>query len=758
MSHSVVSLPVSETNPCFETISCEVIRSMPGRTRGSHKVSYREPTSEIDTEDEEARFGHTKPVQRPSRKRRRVSYHEESSGSDHGVECERGVSSGPATQGSRRRATKGPTSKQDDRASICRQPTSTKKTTTSLGTKHSKKLQSDTVNARTMEEAFDVCHLGGKVPPWQTLPYEILLEIFQYAAYPLATGLFIPNNSSIKWLLRSALLCKGFAEPALSALYYSPPLYPPSRAHKLLASLADQLDTSFLNYRAKVKYLDFEAVRVLTFKHEGRPPLQLAELVAMTPQICGIRMHLSSDLPSSKSYALCHPRRNTCYQSSLFPALNDNNIRLSEWLWNANLGAGSHSGDDNRKEIHRMRAFQTLERLFFLNSNHKDDIERFASAASILPNLKDLTLKNVEIEEHQHLELLPSNLESLAIINCQSVKSSVLAPFLRSHGGNLRRVVLNHNNSLDLAFLPHLATSCPKLEFLQMDLRYHSSYIAFRDSEPTFKLLLSHDMIPSWPRTLQRLELFHLRKWDTTAASNFFSSLVDSAADLPNLRHIDIKASIGESNWRDRISFRNRWTSRMEKVFKRVPAPPDPRLNSITMFMKHKKDFRNPSITGTKLGPVTVKMDKGEIFSHIGVQPLDGTTNPPSDSDTPLASRLRSTQLNHPPSVPHIPRPSRKRRKRKRATEADSSTEEDSALEDLNIDEPSRPPADDEDDKDMYIQGMCDVVRVAIDNLRPTEEQLGESDFLDEEISGDEDWVEDDDVRGGGGGGDGYAW
>ncbi|KAL8809798.1 MAG: hypothetical protein Q9200_003100 [Gallowayella weberi] len=716
---------------------------MPGRTRGSHKISYREPTSEIDTEDNEARSGHTKHVQRPSRKRHHVSYTEVSSGSDNGIDNYGRVSSVPAAQGNRRRATQGPVSRQDDRASVPRRPASTKKIAISLGTKRKKISKSDTVTGRTMEEGFDFRHLGGKVPRWQTLPYEILLEIFQYAAYPLATGYFIPNNPSIKWLLRSALLCKGFAEPALSALYYSPPLYPPSRAHKLFASLAGQPDTSFLNYRAKVKYLDLESVHVLTLKHEGRPPLQLAELVAMTPQICGIGIHLLSDLPSSKSFAPCHTRRNTNYQPSLFPALDDNNIRLSEWMWNANIGAGSYSADDFRKDIHQMRAFQTLESLFFLNSNHNDGIEQFASAASVLPDLKNLALKNVEIEEHQQLKLLPQSIEYLAVINCQQVKSFVLAPFLRSHGQNLRKVVLNHNNSLDLAFLPQLATSCPKLESLQMDLRYRNSHFTFRDSDPAFEMLLSHDMIPSWPRTLQRLELFHLRKWDTTAAGNFFSSLVDSAADLPNLRYIDIKASIGESNWRDRISFRNKWTSRMEEVFKRVSAPPDPRLSSIPIFTKHKKDFQNSSITAAKQEPIKAKAKKDEFFSHIGVRSSLESTNPASDSDTPLASRLRSTQLNHPPSSrPHIPRPSRKRRKRKRATEADSSTEEDSALEDLNIDELLRPPADDDDDKDMYIQGMCDVVRVAIDNLRPTEEQLGEGDFLDEEISGDEDWVE----------------
>jgi hypothetical protein len=40
----------------------------------------------------------------------------------------------------------------------------------------------------------------------------------------------------------------------------------------------------------------------------------------------------------------------------------------------------------------------------------------------------------------------------------------------------------------------------------------------------------------------------------------------------------------------------------------------------------------------------------------------------------------------------------------------------------------------------QVIQGMCEVVDLRIDNLRPTEVQVTEADFLDEEASGDDDW------------------
>lgn len=53
-----------------------------------------------------------------------------------------------------------------------------------------------------------------------------------------------------------------------------------------------------------------------------------------------------------------------------------------------------------------------------------------------------------------------------------------------------------------------------------------------------------------------------------------------------------------------------------------------------------------------------------------------------------------------------------------------------------------------------HIQGMCDVVSITIDNLRPTETQFVEADFLDSEPEGDEDWDGTEDLAGDGR----YAW
>ena len=61
---------------------------------------------------------------------------------------------------------------------------------------------------------------------------------------------------------------------------------------------------------------------------------------------------------------------------------------------------------------------------------------------------------------------------------------------------------------------------------------------------------------------------------------------------------------------------------------------------------------------------------------------------------------------------------------------------------------------EDEKGKEYFIQGMCDIVDIRIDNLRPAERQYSERDFLDQELSGDEEWNGDDALPGG----TGYAW
>ena len=76
-------------------------------------------------------------------------------------------------------------------------------------------------------------HFTGKAMPLHTLPYHVLQLVFDYASYPLIAENFAPNPS-VAWLFKIARLCKSFTEPALTALYTSPPLFPPSRVRRLI--------------------------------------------------------------------------------------------------------------------------------------------------------------------------------------------------------------------------------------------------------------------------------------------------------------------------------------------------------------------------------------------------------------------------------------------------------------------------------------------------------------------------------------------
>ncbi|KAI4116776.1 MAG: hypothetical protein LQ345_002868 [Seirophora villosa] len=601
----------------------------------------------------------------------------------------------------------------------------------------------DGIKADKKVEEFDIFKLGGRVPPWQTLPYEILLQIFQYAWNPLVNQDFYPSPIVTSGsLLQTALLCKGFAEPALAALYNAPPMSPPSRAFKLLALLQSQSEQSYLNYRGLIKHLNVDSLELLCRKYHGQEPIELGELLSFAPTIRTIGLHLLYDQPSRHKahYFMMHKvqGKRRAYQSGLFHALGDTDLRLLDWTWNGILAQQSHRRDMPFVEYHQQKAFKTLKTLTLVNANHLGHIESFARSTGLLPHLTAVVMKNVDVPDVENLQLLSKKLTGLHLINCPFLDAKILAEFLRSHGSSLRELVLDHNDYLGLSFLEELSTSCPKLEKIKMDLRFFNNFPTYRSSEPKVKVLLEADCRLGWPKTLHHIEFLQLRKWDMAAAENFFSSLVDSSSELPDLRYIDIKASLTESNWRDRISFRNRWVSRMENVFKRVSAPPDPRFRTLATFEAHKKEFRDAKGSAKAIAmPMQVMAEDVPQSFH------SDAGNSPGSSDALAASQRRSSRRTarslRPADQPVQRRKARKRRKRKNTNDNSSSSEEDSAFEDSGITEDG-PPSVEDDVGDLHVQGMCDVVRVAIDNLRPTEEHLDESCFLDDELSGDEDW------------------
>jgi len=299
----------------------------------------------------------------------------------------------------------------------------------------------------------------------------------------------------------------------------------------------------------------------------------------------------------------------------------------------------------------------------------------------------------------------------------------------------LQYLNLSHNRSLNLGFLTDLKYTCPNLKILLMDLTYYSTLLSYKDSDPAFKFLLGSDEIPTWPATLERLELIHLRKWSSAAAENLFGSLIESAEDLPFLRTLILKAAI-DIGWRDRAGFRETWISRLQMTFLRRYVSPDPCLASARVFRERAgiESKTSPLAEATKIDAAPEK---------------DSDESQLQDEDSTLDSSITSQPTSR-----------RSRRIKDLASEARRASQEPSTpAEETESDTQIVSRRDWKQESAQHFQGLCSVVEVTIDNMRPSEVQFDEGDFLDSERSGDEDWtgdvdgdVEAADARAG------YAW
>ena len=370
-----------------------------------------------------------------------------------------------------------------------------------------------------------------------------------------------------------------------------------------------------------------------------------------------------------------------------------------------------------------------------------------ASAIAKLPALKDLSFISCDIIMENFLQRLPPFLQRLELANCLEITSDMLRKFFSTSGANLRELVLNHNPALSLSFLPGLKNLCTRLEVLRMDLHYFSERFNVNDAAALYDELLNSDETPSWPSTLRHLELVHAQKWSAEAAQNLFRSLVDSADELPALRILILHAHMNIP-WRDRVGFRDQWIERLQRVYQRRSKEPLHYLGSFRQFRLWKQMTQAeglPSASKSGSGDVVTSKDGQERlvrreFSHIQVSPRPptGDTDIYTDSDVPEASTIQRLRRSN-----RVAESSQLSQVSESATPITESESEDN----------------DEDDwrgqPEKFIQGLCDIVDVRIDNQRPRENQFTEGDFLDSEISGDGDWEEGADEDGEN---DGYAW
>ncbi|KAI9931478.1 hypothetical protein ASPWEDRAFT_49720 [Aspergillus wentii DTO 134E9] len=575
------------------------------------------------------------------------------------------------------------------------------------------------LSKRKKVEVVETTFVGsGVIPPWQDLPYHILFDIFLRASHPLVDEETFSRHSSVQWLVSVALICRSFHEPALAALYRCPPLIPITKSHGLLNLLSQPPETLSTNYANKIKELHVDVENLLLYKGGPLGYFELSRLVERSPQVKRMRLYHQQDYVAGlPPWQIVRSKWN--YPESLFTSINSTSIVLRSWDWNSRFM-------DTKQLLpvilgkHLLPAFHGLRELRLLHVSSEDfEIEQgdevsnerevvLAMALKELPELHRIEFLDCSIVNEHLLPNLPSTLTSLTINNCDEVTTSSLGAFLTSHGQTLRELNLSHNRHLSMSFMVTLGQSCKQLEKLKIDISIHDSS-PYHDVEPHFGELIGSSEIPTWPATLQDIELIQLRKWDDTTAEVFFTSLMDAASELRDLRRLVISAIL-KIGWRDRATFREKWIGRLEKVFLRRTTPPDSTLFTIP------RDPPQPEPDPLEAAEKTIAEDTAQSDAqHSG------------------------------PSTPS------KRKSARIAQRKFSEVEDDSYL---SASSSRAPNGDDADKQALTIQGMCDVVMIRIDNQRPTETQFNEQDFLDEEASGDEDWDGNDwDVADGG-----HAW
>ncbi|USW50126.1 Putative leucine-rich repeat domain superfamily [Septoria linicola] len=609
----------------------------------------------------------------------------------------------------------------------------------------------------------------GKIPKWAELPHNVLKQIFVYAAGDTQTWVRASHDNAAWLKLSAARVCRAFSEPALEAFYDSPGIHNTQHPHQLLELLQESNDRRYINYNAKVHSLNID-LRNLAYSAPGRPVFDLLQLIPQLPQLRHMQLlHQNYEKPY-------RPRKQpkwTTQPRELIKAMEDRDIHLRTWRWSRDTIAKNPLAQDVALDLyekisnaHESSVFAYLTRLIVTGFNVDDSLEPSASqsndhtvegysppglATSIakLPALTDLSFISCDIIMEKFLQRLPTNLQRLELSNCLEITSDMLRDFFDTSGAYLKELELNNNAALNLSFTQSLKEKCPRLEVLKMDLQLYSERETTNDAIELYDELLPEDEIASWPTTLRHLEILEAQKWSPNSAQNFFRTLVDRADELLDLRTLIIHAHI-DIPWRDRVGFRDQWIERLRRVYERPQEDPFGGIGSLKQFrMSRQKPSDHIKLYSSDLDELSRDMShtdrprRSRTATHVQISPHkpSGDTDRYSDSDSQSTSTT-----------------ARPRRRSRRVAEsqvvARSTTATPAPESASDID------TEDEDDTEdwrkipeKYVQGLCNIVDVRIDNQRPRETQWREADFLDAEASGDDDWNEDAEEEE-----DGYAW
>ncbi|KAI9661416.1 MAG: hypothetical protein M1831_003149 [Alyxoria varia] len=558
-------------------------------------------------------------------------------------------------------------------------------------------------------------------PPIQTdgvvrslleLPPSILETIFEYASHPLRDDVSGENSpAKYQWLVRSALTSKGIAEIALRVLYESPPLINLSQPHALLSLLKGTERDHFIDYAARIRTLELDPMHTLHYSLPNHGRVDISELISHTPRLRDLIFIDSTG--HGPHYDDLRQLMRWQYPLSLFDTLVKQDIRLRAWHWDALMLPYKNIPD--MYSIHQTSAFKSLKSLSmtYYNFCSAEDPPKWSDHAKIVPSilqplkeLRSLKLTHCDCYEginwQSVMDHVPTQLTTLTLDTLPHLHSDDMRSILQTHGSTLKELTLNHNQSLSITFFKDLKSLCPVLERLSMDFAYSGwPEASYPSRRPRFDALMLPEDLPTWPTRLERLEMFNMHHWSTEAAETFFGSLIASSNRLPNLRELILKVHLS-INWRDRADFRDTWIKRLRKTFHRISKEPSRHLASYRENRLHQQ--RSSKATSKE---VALDGDDDLIF--------------PSSQESKARRSRRSGRIE----AHHQKDEASKRQARSSQRESDLEVIERSDWKTSGTD---------------LVQGLCNTVDVVIDNQRPSEIQFGEEDFLDSELSGDEDW------------------
>ncbi|KAI1873466.1 hypothetical protein JX265_005088 [Neoarthrinium moseri] len=576
---------------------------------------------------------------------------------------------------------------------------------------------------------------------WVMLPYMVWLNIFEHVAAPIRDPSARAEDITVasRTLLNASRSAKTLSEPALTSLYRFADLTP-AGALVLSKLLAVPKDSVAFNYWPKIETLRIEVGDTLVKKVQGNY-VSLPALVQSLPRLKAVLLHHSLD---KEPYRDLDAHIRWRYPQELFDAysfvpqgeLGPTDKRkpteLRSWVWNARF-AGDQCCLDKLPLIHQSPSFCTLRKVSFvnyqvpsLNTKLSDEaavlemdlpeIRNLAAAIAALPRLEHLVFESSTMVNGHLLNMLPDNLKHLQLINCWDVTAEALQDYLLTHGSSMRKLTFDHCQALNLAFLPVLGVACPRLTHLSMNMKYFRALESSGSADPYYESLLEEGQVPTWPSSLQHLDIQHMRfrgESPVPVATTFFKSLVDSASNLPDLRRLTLNAKL-QASWKERSKFRNKWEHKLADIFKR--SWDEPRATPQRRYVPPAKPLRRDSDTKERLNISTTPVRRSTRIAEQPPTPPTPTDDVPTQSERERANVRRVRKETLKLAIPG---------RGYRADDEDSEDELSAA-----VDTPENLP--------IFKQRLCDVVAVSIDDQKIGEYQFDADDFLDDPPSDDD--------------------